>query len=153
VAVRTGAPPVTPLGFTDVESGLVPTYAYACSSCGHRFDIYQAFTDDALTECPECGGSLRKEFGNIGVVFKGAGFYRNDARKAGAAETAGSGSSTDSSSSASGSAKESSGSAKDSGSSSSAKESSSSSKDSGKSSGTSSGSAGSTSSPTKAASS
>lgn len=152
MAVRTGAPPVTPLGFTDVESGLVPTYAYACSSCGHRFDIYQAFTDDALTECPECGGSLRKEFGNIGVVFKGAGFYRNDARKAGAGETAGSASSTDSSSAASSSAKESSGSSKDSGSSS-AKESSSSSKDSGKGSGTSSGSSGGTSSPTKAASS
>lgn len=59
----------------------MPTYAYACSSCGHRFDIYQAFTDDALTECPECGGPLRKEFGNVGVVFKGSGFYRNDARK------------------------------------------------------------------------
>ncbi|WP_156251687.1 FmdB family zinc ribbon protein [Pseudactinotalea terrae] len=58
----------------------MPTYAYACTSCGHRFDIYQAFSDDALTECPECGGALRKQFGNVGVVFKGSGFYRNDAR-------------------------------------------------------------------------
>jgi len=174
---RAAEPPLTPRRLADVQSGLVPTYAYACSSCGHRFDIYQAFTDDALTECPECGGSLRKEFGNIGVVFKGAGFYRNDARKAGARESSDSASSADSSSAAGSSAKESSGSgsgsgsgSKDSGSSpakessggskdsgsSPAKESSGRAKDSGSSSSRSSGRAkdsGSTSSSTKAASS
>lgn len=58
----------------------MPTYSYACADCGHRFDIYQAFTDDALTECPQCGGTLRKQFGSVGVVFKGSGFYRTDAR-------------------------------------------------------------------------
>ncbi|MFV0253579.1 MAG: FmdB family zinc ribbon protein [Beutenbergiaceae bacterium] len=58
----------------------MPTYSYACTDCGHRFDIYQAFTEDALHQCPECGGVLRKQFGNVGVVFKGSGFYRNDAR-------------------------------------------------------------------------
>jgi putative FmdB family regulatory protein len=61
----------------------VPTYSYACTACGHRFDAQQAFTDDALTECPVCGGRLRKLFGNVGVVFKGSGFYRTDARKDG----------------------------------------------------------------------
>lgn len=61
----------------------MPTYSYACTECGHRFDAQQAFSDDALTECPQCGGRLRKLFGNVGVVFKGSGFYRTDARNEG----------------------------------------------------------------------
>jgi putative FmdB family regulatory protein len=58
----------------------VPTYAYACTACEHRFEIVQSFSDDSLTECPECGCRLRKLFNAVGVVFKGAGFYRNDSR-------------------------------------------------------------------------
>ncbi len=59
----------------------MPTYAYACTQCSHRFDIYQSFTEDALTTCPECGQqSLRKVFSPVGVVFKGSGFYRTDSR-------------------------------------------------------------------------
>lgn len=60
----------------------MPTYAYACTECGHAFDAVQKFTDDALTTCPECGGRLRKVYGSIGVSFKGSGFYRNDSRAA-----------------------------------------------------------------------
>jgi putative FmdB family regulatory protein len=59
---------------------LVPTYSYACTVCGHAFDIQQSFSDDSLTVCPECDGRLRKVFSSVGVVFKGSGFYRNDAR-------------------------------------------------------------------------
>ncbi|WP_081861580.1 FmdB family zinc ribbon protein [Cellulomonas sp. HZM] len=58
----------------------MPTYSYACTVCGHAFDIQQSFTDDSLTVCPECDGRLRKVFSSVGVVFKGSGFYRNDAR-------------------------------------------------------------------------
>jgi putative FmdB family regulatory protein len=58
----------------------VPTYAYACTECDHRFDIVQSFSDDSLTVCPECGGKLRKVFNAVGVVFKGGGFYRTDSR-------------------------------------------------------------------------
>ena len=58
----------------------MPTYAYACKNCGHRFDAVQSFSDPALTECPECGGALRKEYGSIGVTFNGSGFYRTDSR-------------------------------------------------------------------------
>jgi putative FmdB family regulatory protein len=58
----------------------VPTYSYACTECGNRFDAVQAFTDDALQECPKCSGRLRKLFGSVGVVFKGSGFYRTDSR-------------------------------------------------------------------------
>ncbi|WP_081476390.1 FmdB family zinc ribbon protein [Mycolicibacterium rhodesiae] len=72
----------------------MPTYSYACTECGNRFDEVQSFSDDALTTCPKCSGRLRKLFGNVGVVFKGSGFYRNDSR-----ETAKSSSSSSSSSS------------------------------------------------------
>jgi len=60
----------------------VPTYSYACTECDNKFDLVQAFSDDALTECPQCDGRLRKLFGKVGVVFKGSGFYRTDSREA-----------------------------------------------------------------------
>jgi putative FmdB family regulatory protein len=59
----------------------VPTYQYACTECGHGFEAVQAFSDDALTECPTCGGRLRKVFNSVGIVFKGSGFYRTDSRE------------------------------------------------------------------------
>ncbi|WP_026531905.1 FmdB family zinc ribbon protein [Arthrobacter sp. H41] len=58
----------------------MPTYAYACKDCVHAFDIQQSFSDNSLTVCPECSGTLRKKFNSVGVVFKGSGFYRNDSR-------------------------------------------------------------------------
>jgi putative FmdB family regulatory protein len=66
----------------NVEESVVPTYAYACTACGHRFDAVQSFTEPSLTECPECAGRLRKLFSSVGVVFKGSGFYRTDSRAA-----------------------------------------------------------------------
>jgi putative FmdB family regulatory protein len=56
----------------------MPTYEYRCRDCGEDLEVYQSFTEDALTECPKCGGSLRKLFGNVGISFKGTGFYKND---------------------------------------------------------------------------
>jgi putative FmdB family regulatory protein len=61
----------------------VPTYQYACTECGHAFEQFQSFSDDALTVCPECDGRLRKVFNAVGVVFKGSGFYRTDNRSSG----------------------------------------------------------------------
>ena len=58
----------------------MPTYQYACTECGHAFEQFQSFSDDSLTECPECSGRLRKLFNAVGVVFKGSGFYRTDSR-------------------------------------------------------------------------
>jgi putative FmdB family regulatory protein len=59
----------------------MPTYQYACRSCGHRFDAVQGFDEASLTTCPACHREeLRKLFGNVGVVFKGSGFYRTDSR-------------------------------------------------------------------------
>jgi putative FmdB family regulatory protein len=68
----------------------VPTYSYACTECGNRFDVVQAFTDDALTTCEQCSGRLRKLFNSVGVVFKGSGFYRTDSREAAKSSTNGS---------------------------------------------------------------
>ncbi|MFD3505961.1 FmdB family zinc ribbon protein [Nocardia sp. NPDC058666] len=64
----------------------MPTYSYACTECDNRFDIVQSFSDDTLTECPQCSGKLRKLFNSVGIVFKGSGFYRTDSR--GGASTA-----------------------------------------------------------------
>ena len=61
----------------------MPTYSYQCTECDDRFDIVQAFTDDALTTCERCSGRLRKRFNSVGVVFKGSGFYRTDSRSGG----------------------------------------------------------------------
>lgn len=79
----------------------MPTYAYACKDCGHTFDAVQSFTDDALTVCPECQGTLRKKFGAVGVSFKGSGFYRTDSRSSSSSSVSSSSSSTGSSSSSS----------------------------------------------------
>jgi putative FmdB family regulatory protein len=108
-----------------ISEVFVPTYSYACTECGNRFDAVQAFSDAALTTCSECNGRLRKLFGNVGVVFKGSGFYRNDSREAAKSSSNGSssngsatGSESTSSSSSSSSEKSSSASSNDSSSSS-----------------------------------
>jgi len=79
----------------------VPTYSYACTECGNRFDEVQSFSDDALTTCPKCSGRLRKLFGNVGVVFKGSGFYRNDSRETAKSSSSASSSTTSSNGSSS----------------------------------------------------
>jgi putative FmdB family regulatory protein len=79
----------------------MPTYSYRCTECDDAFDIQQSFADDSLTECPACGGRLRKLFSAVGVTFNGSGFYRTDSRAS--AGSGGSKSESGSSSSGSGS--------------------------------------------------
>ena len=59
----------------------MPTYQYRCTSCANELEAFQKFTDDPLTTCEECGGSLRKLYNAVGIVFKGSGFYATDSRK------------------------------------------------------------------------
>lgn len=75
----------------------MPTYEYRCKDCGEHLEIVQSFRDDALTECPQCGGDLKKVFGNVGIVLKGSGFYKNDSRnsRSGSGSTVSSESKTD----------------------------------------------------------
>ncbi len=78
----------------------MPTYSYACTECDNKFDIVQSFSDDSLTECPQCSGRLRKLFNSVGIVFKGSGFYRTDSRSgSSSSESASSSSKSDSGSS------------------------------------------------------
>jgi len=59
----------------------MPTYEYVCTSCGAPLEVVQSIHEPSLTDCPSCAdGRLRKVFGNVGVVFKGSGFYRTDSR-------------------------------------------------------------------------
>ncbi len=58
----------------------MPTYEYRCKACDQDLEVVQSFTDDTLTTCEACGGPLRKLFGNVGISFKGTGFYKNDSR-------------------------------------------------------------------------
>jgi putative FmdB family regulatory protein len=70
----------------------VPTYSYACTQCGHAFDIRQSFTDDPLRDCPECAdgaGRLRKVIHPVGIAFKGSGFYKTDSRASGGTKGSG----------------------------------------------------------------
>ncbi len=56
----------------------MPTYEYLCRTCSHRFETWQKMTDDPLTACPECGGTIRRVLFPAGIVFKGSGFYKTD---------------------------------------------------------------------------
>lgn len=89
----------------------MPTYEYRCKDCGEHLEIVQSFSDDPLTVCPTCDGTLRKVFNSVGISFKGSGFYKNDSRS-----SSGSSSSGTSSSSSSGNGSSSTSSSSDSGS-------------------------------------
>ena len=59
----------------------MPTYEYACKKCGETFEVVQSFTDEPLKRHKGgCGGAVKKVFGNVGISFKGSGFYKNDSR-------------------------------------------------------------------------
>ena len=58
----------------------MPTYEYRCTSCSDQFEIVQSFKDASLTVCDKCRGVLRKVYGNVGIAFKGTGFYKNDSK-------------------------------------------------------------------------
>ncbi|WP_457459736.1 FmdB family zinc ribbon protein [Streptomyces sp. TE5632] len=79
----------------------MPTYQYQCTECGEGLEAVQKFTDDALTECPNCQGRLKKVFSAVGIVFKGSGFYRNDSRGSSSSSTPAASKSSDSSTSSS----------------------------------------------------
>jgi putative FmdB family regulatory protein len=56
----------------------MPTYEYECRACSQRVEVFQKITDAPLTDCEECGGSLRKVIFPTGIIFKGSGFYVTD---------------------------------------------------------------------------
>jgi putative FmdB family regulatory protein len=60
----------------------MPTYEYACESCGYEFEEFQSITAPPLKKCPRCARrALRRLIGaGGGVIFKGNGFYQTDYR-------------------------------------------------------------------------
>lgn len=58
----------------------MPIYEYECTQCGEHFEIEQRMTDHALTTHELCGGKVNKVFSSAGIVLKGSGFYKTDAR-------------------------------------------------------------------------
>ena len=65
----------------------MPTYEYACRACEEHLEVVQSFSDDALTECPSCGGELRKVFSAAGLIFKGSGWHIKDYSSSGSSST------------------------------------------------------------------
>lgn len=59
----------------------MPTYVYACDTCGKQFEQFQSFKDEPLTVC-RCGqaGKVRRVIQPAGIVFKGSGWYITDSR-------------------------------------------------------------------------
>jgi putative FmdB family regulatory protein len=60
----------------------MPTYDYECDACGHRFELFQAISEEPKKKCPQCKKSrLRRLFGiGAALMFKGSGFYQTDYR-------------------------------------------------------------------------
>jgi putative FmdB family regulatory protein len=67
----------------------MPLYEYLCTSCGHRFERIQKFSDPPLTECPSCGGRVEKQISSPAIQFKGAGWYVTDYAKSGTSSSSG----------------------------------------------------------------
>jgi putative FmdB family regulatory protein len=56
----------------------MPIYEYGCEKCGKKLEILQKSSDAPKTECPDCGGELKKLISNSSFRLKGSGFYVND---------------------------------------------------------------------------
>jgi len=70
------------------EVEIMPTYVYACDSCGAQFEQFQSFKDEPLRTCPSCASAVRRVFQPVGIVFKGSGWYITDSRKTSSAAVA-----------------------------------------------------------------
>ncbi len=83
----------------------MPIYEYRCEN-GHLFEVIQPMSEDALTECIECGAPVQKVLHSPAIHFKGSGFHNTDygTRKGNKAKAAAESAKEDSSTSNSGSA-------------------------------------------------
>jgi len=59
----------------------MPIYEFQCVACRHLFEeFFTRAVDKPVAKCPECGGKGKKIISNVGIVFKGGGFYVTDSR-------------------------------------------------------------------------
>ncbi len=56
----------------------MPRYDYQCTSCEHRFELLQSFSEAGSGTCPACSGAGRRVFHAVPVIYKGSGFYTTD---------------------------------------------------------------------------
>jgi putative FmdB family regulatory protein len=71
------------------DVAVMPTYVYACDTCGAQFEQFQSFKDEPLRTCPSCASAVRRVFQPVGIVFKGSGWYITDSRKSSSASVTG----------------------------------------------------------------
>jgi len=63
----------------------MPIYEYRCSSCGHKLESLQKFSDAPLLACPACrADALVKQVSAAGFQLKGSGWYATDFKGSGA---------------------------------------------------------------------
>jgi putative FmdB family regulatory protein len=65
----------------------VPTYEYACESCGKRYEKREGFDAPARQKCQHCGKTANRVLFAPPIVFKGSGFYKTDSRGTSSAST------------------------------------------------------------------
>ncbi len=56
----------------------MPIYEYQCRDCKKEFEVMQRITDDPLTKCEACDGTLDKLISQSAFVLKGSGWYKTD---------------------------------------------------------------------------
>lgn len=63
----------------------MPTYEYACSACGHKFERFESITSKPNKTCEKCAKKKAERLisGGGGLLFKGTGFYITDYKKGG----------------------------------------------------------------------
>lgn len=64
----------------------MPLYEYKCKSCGQLLEVIQKFSDEPLTECPKCKGTLERLLSAPAIQFKGSGWYVTDYARKGRSE-------------------------------------------------------------------
>ena len=53
----------------------MPVYEYQCAACNNTFELRQKFSDEPATECPSCGGTVKKLISSTAFTLKGGGWY------------------------------------------------------------------------------
>ena len=56
----------------------MPIYEYECTKCGHQTEVWQKFSDKALTKCHQCKGRMKKLVSQSTFHLKGSGWYVTD---------------------------------------------------------------------------
>ena len=54
----------------------MPLYEYQCESCSLQFEVRQKFSDEPISNCSDCGGSVKKLISQAGFALKGGGWYQ-----------------------------------------------------------------------------